>query len=289
MSTSDKLATAVGAKTPAVHSSGNAVIDTIKASNFKAQIALALPKHMTADRMARVVLTEIRKNPVLANCEIKSFMGAVMQASQLGLEPGSALGQCYLLPYKNNKAGRIDAQLIIGYKGMIDLARRSGQILSINAYVVKDGDDFFYQLGLKPDIHHIPAPTADRLDKPTTYVYAVANLKGGGTQFEVLSRAEIERIRNESANYKFAKPEYKESTIWGKYFDDMAKKTAIRRLFKYLPVSIEALRIADEDAKREAGIEIDPLDNPDNINIDTFKVEDAEIISEEGADNGISK
>lgn len=285
MSTSDKLATAVGAKTPAVHSSGNAVIDTIKATNFKSQIALALPKHMTADRMARVVLTEIRKNPVLANCEIKSFMGAVMQASQLGLEPGSALGQCYLLPYKNNKAGRIDAQLIIGYKGMIDLARRSGQILSINAYVVKDGDDFFYQLGLKPDIHHIPAPTADRLDKPTTYVYAVANLKGGGTQFEVLSRAEVERIRNESANYKFAK--YKESTIWGKYFDDMAKKTAIRRLFKYLPVSIEALRIADEDAKREAGIEIDPLDNPENIDIDTFKVEDAEIISEEEPENGV--
>ncbi|HEJ2203269.1 TPA: recombinase RecT, partial [Pseudomonas aeruginosa] len=111
---------------------------------IKAQMALALPKHMTADRLARIALTEIRKVPALAKCNQESFLGAVMQCAQLGLEPGNALGHAYLLPFGNGKAkdGLSNVQLIIGYRGMIDLARRSGQIVSLTARTVHQNDQF---------------------------------------------------------------------------------------------------------------------------------------------------
>lgn len=174
------------------------MLDIVRSKSFQAQMALALPKSMTAERLTRIVMTECRKVPALMQCNQESFFGAVLQCAQLGLEPGSALGHCYLLPFGNGKSrdGRPNCQLIIGYRGMIDLARRSGQIVSINAYCVHEADEFEYELGLHPDIHHRPSPLAER--GPVTYVYAVAVLKGGGVQFEVMSRAEIEAVRVQS-------------------------------------------------------------------------------------------
>lgn len=260
MSTSDQLAAAVGAPSAPVtkpKTKAPIIVQQVLSDQFKKQLALAVPKHLNADRMARIAATEVRKNKALLNTEPTSFLGSVMQAAQLGLEPGSALGQAYLVPYGNQ------CQLIIGYKGMIDLARRSGQVLSLNAYAVREGDDFSFQLGLKPDIHHVPSLEADRIKKPITYVYAVATLKGGGYQFEVMSRAEVEAVRAKA----------KSKNIWNTYFEEMAKKTVIRRLFKYLPVSIEALEITNADAKREAGEKVEP---DDVINIEAVSVEDFE-------------
>ena len=261
MSTTDQLAAVVNPTTTAPvakpKSKAPVIVQQVLSENFKKQLALAVPKHLNADRMARIAATEVRKNKALLNTEPTSFLGSVMQAAQLGLEPGSALGQAYLVPYGNQ------CQLIIGYKGMIDLARRSGQVLSLNAYAVREGDDFNFQLGLKPDIHHVPSLEADRIKKPITYVYAVATLKGGGYQFEVMSRAEIEAVKAKA----------KSKNIWNSYPEEMAKKTVIRRLFKYLPVSIEALEITNADAKREAGEKVDP-DNV--INIEAVSVEDFE-------------
>lgn len=150
-----------------------------------------------------------------------------------------------LLPFGNgkDKQGRPNAQLIIGYRGMIDLARRSGQIVSLSAYCVHEQDTFNYKLGLDPDIEHIPASVADR--GKVTHVYAVAKLKGGGVQFEVLSRAEIEAIRSTSKAGN--------SGPWKDHWEEMAKKSAIRRLFKYLPVSIEAVRAVEIDEKSDRG------------------------------------
>lgn len=221
------------------------MIDIIRGKEFQAQMAMALPKAMTADRLTRIVMTEVRKTPALLKCSHESFFGAVLQCAQLGLEPGSALGHCYLLPFGNGKAndGRPNCQLIIGYRGMIDLARRSGQIVSINAYVVHEADEFEYELGLHPDIHHKPSPLADR--GPVTYVYAVAVLKGGGVQFEVMSRAEVEAIRKQSkAGSKGP---------WVTHWDEMARKSVVRKLFKYLPVSIEAVRAVEIDEKSDRG------------------------------------
>lgn len=260
MSTSDQLASVVGAPSAPVakpKTKAPIIVQQVLSDQFKKQLALAVPKHLNADRMARIAATEVRKNKALLNTEPTSFLGSVMQAAQLGLEPGSALGQAYLVPYGNQ------CQLIIGYKGMIDLARRSGQVLSLNAYAVREGDDFSFQLGLKPDIHHVPSLEADRIKKPITYVYAVATLKGGGYQFEVMSRAEVEAVRAKA----------KSKNIWNTYFEEMAKKTVIRRLFKYLPVSIEALEITNADAKREAGEKVEP---DDVINIEAVSVEDFE-------------
>ena len=261
MSTTDQLAAVVNPTTTAPvakpKTKAPIIVQQVLSDQFKKQLALAVPKHLNADRMARIAATEVRKNKALLNTEPTSFLGSVMQAAQLGLEPGSALGQAYLVPYGNQ------CQLIIGYKGMIDLARRSGQVLSLNAYAVREGDDFNFQLGLKPDIHHVPSLEADRIKKPITYVYAVATLKGGGYQFEVMSRAEVEATR--------AKAKIK--NIWNTYFEEMAKKTVIRRLFKYLPVSIEALEITNADAKREAGEKVEP---DDVINIEAVSVEDFE-------------
>lgn len=221
------------------------MLDIVRSKSFQAQMALALPKSMTAERLTRIVMTECRKVPALMQCNQESFFGAVLQCAQLGLEPGSALGHCYLLPFGNGKSrdGRPNCQLIIGYRGMIDLARRSGQIVSINAYCIHEADEFEYELGLHPDIHHRPSPLAER--GPVTYVYAVAVLKGGGVQFEVMSRAEIEAVCLQSKAGK--------SGPWVTHWEEMARKTVVRKLFKYLPVSIEAIRAVEIDEKSDRG------------------------------------
>src|SRR5690606_19283017 len=123
----------------------------LSSPGMKAQIQAALPKHMTPERMARIVTTEIRKNQGLVKCDRNSFLGAVIQCAQLGLEPGNSLGHAYILPYGKQ------AQLIVGYRGMIDLARRSGQIVSISARTVHEGDEFAYRYGLEESLTHRPS------------------------------------------------------------------------------------------------------------------------------------
>lgn len=222
--------------------------ELINCPEIKNQFALALPKHMNADRMVRIITTEIRKTPALEKSNIQSFLGAVVQCSQLGLEPGGALGHAYLLPFGNGKAsdGKPNVQLIIGYRGMIDLARRSGQIISISARTVREGDDFHYEYGLNEDLKH--TPKADE-SAPITHVYAVARLKDGGVQFEVMTFNQIESVRKQS--------KAGDNGPWKTHWEEMAKKTVIRRLFKYLPVSIEIQQAVILDEKAEAGISQD--------------------------------
>ena len=228
------------------------------------QIQHALPKHMKADRMARVMLTEMRKNPKLAACEPYSFMGAVMQLSQLGLEPGGALGHAYLIPFNRNvKVGNgwkkvPEVQLIVGYRGMLDLARRSGQIVSITARVIYAKDSYTIGFGLKPTLEHVPAwHEADRGEP--LFFYAVAELKDGGVQFEVMSVAEVNAIRDKSLGYITAKTKSTENGKpidhpWASNYDEMGKKTVTRRLFKWLPVSIEIQRAVGLDEMVDANL-----------------------------------
>lgn len=200
------------------------------------EIARALPKHMNADRMARIALTTIRTTPKLLECNINSLMAGIMQAAQLGLEPG-LLGHCYLIPYGNQ------AQFIVGYKGMIDLARRSGNIKSIYTHCVYQNDDFSYQYGLTQDLKHIPAE-GER--GPFKGAYAVAHFVDGGYQFEYMPASEIEkrRKRSKAAN----------SGPWVTDFEEMAMKTVLRHMWKFLPISVEVMskvEQADETVKRE--------------------------------------
>lgn len=221
---------------------------------YKGEITRALPKHMTADRMARIALTEFRKTPALMKCDPATLFGAVIQCAQLGLEPGGTMGHAYLIPFENRKRGTTDVQFIIGYRGMLDLARRSGQIVSISAREVCANDHFNYRYGIDETIEHIPAegPRGE-----LTHVYAVAKLKDGGVQFEVLTRSQIEDIRNASQGYKTAIKFNRTDSPWISHFTEMAKKTAIRRLFKYLPVSVEIQRAVGLDEAGEEGISQD--------------------------------
>jgi recombination protein RecT len=208
------------------------------------EIALALPQHVTPERLLRIALSEVRRNPRLAQCSAPSLLGAIFTCAQLGLEPGGALGHCFLIPYRD------ECQFQIGYKGMIELARRSGQIQSLSARAVYENDHFEYSYGLHEDLIHQPG-TGERGE--LTHAYAVAKLMDGGVQFEVMDRYELEDIRDGSQGYQTAIKYNKKDTPWISSFDEMCRKTVIRRMFKYLPVSIELVKAASLDERADRG------------------------------------
>lgn len=274
MSTNQLRHAATGTAVQHQNAAPKTIMEMMASASVKNQMALAMPRHMTADRLMRIALTEVRKVPALGKCNVQSFMGAIMQCAQLGIEPGAALGHAYLLPFGNGKAsdGLANCQLIIGYRGMIDLARRSGQIVSLTARSVHANDTFSYAYGLDETLEHVPG-TGDRGD--LTHVYAVAKLKGGGIQFEVMSKADVLKVK--------ASSKAGNNGPWVSHFDEMAKKTVIRRLFKYLPVSIEMTQAVVLDEKADAGIDQDNAsaltgeyayvqDGDDQVNIGTGEI-----------------
>lgn len=214
----------------------------------KATLTAVLPKHVDADRMLKIALGALRTTPKLMNATVESLMGSVVQCSQLGLEPNTPLGHAYLIPFDNKKKGITEVQIIFGYKGLIDLARRSGQIVSISAHEVCQKDHFEYEYGLDEKLVHKPA--LNNRGQVIAF-YAVAKLVGGGHAFEVMSREQVEEIRDASQNYKFARD--KGSTVWGQNPVEMGRKTVLRRLFKYLPVSIELATASALDGKADTG------------------------------------
>jgi recombination protein RecT len=227
---------------------------TVKLNTFKAllnaskdAIQSRLPRHVTAERILKVALTSINKNPKLLECTRDSVMLSIMQAAELGLEPGGALGEGYLIPYNNKVKGQngkpdrweMQCQFMPGYRGLISLSRRSGQIISIESHVVHAKDKFSCALGLDPSLVHEPA-WEEANPGPLRFVYAVAKLKDGGTQFEVMSKSQIDAIR--------ARSKSSDSGPWVTDYNEMARKTVIRRLFKYLPVSVELAQAFEHDA-----------------------------------------
>lgn len=220
------------------------------------QIAKVLPKHMTPERVARIAMTTIQKNPKLAECDVKSLLGAIMAASQVGLEVDDILGQAYLVPFWDTKNKRFAAQLQIGYKGFLDLARRSGQVTNIVAQVVCENDLFEFEYGFDEKLKHKPA-TSKRGE--IIYVYAYANLKDGGRVFEVLTMEDVEKARMSSSSQKDFNTKQISKTpigIWKDHYESMARKTAIRRLAKYLPLSVELLRMTSMDEMSDSGKKI---------------------------------
>ena len=203
-------------------------------------IQQALPKNgITADRLCRITLTSLRTTPKLLSCSIESLLAAVMQSAALGLDP--SIGGCYFIPYKDTVSFQIS------YKGLIDIACRSGNVVSIVAQEVRVGDVFEYEYGRKENLKHVPAAESQRGE--IEYFYAYAQLKNGGFVFQVMHVSEVEKIRNEhSISYKYDK----NNSIWGKHFTAMGLKTVIKRLIKYLPLSIEvAQAIASDETVRK--------------------------------------
>lgn len=205
-------------------------------------IKAALPSVITPERFTRMVTTAISSNPALVECTPNSFLGAMMTAAQLGVEPNTPLGQAYLIPYNNFKKNCKECQFQLGYKGLIDLAYRSGDVTIIQAHTVYSNDTFEYELGLDPVLKHKPA-TSNR-GEPIAY-YAMFKTKSGGMGFSVMSREDVLRHR---ATYSKAK-----NSPWDTNFDEMAKKTVLKKALKYAPLKSDFVRglAADETIKQD--------------------------------------
>lgn len=214
--------------------------------NMKSEFALVLPKHLTPDRLVRMAVTQLRVNTSLRGCDKTSFIAAIMTAAQLGLEPDGVLGHAYLVPFKSN--GVTNVQLIPGYKGLLALARNSGEVSSISAHEVCEKDEFDFQFGVEEKLIHKPA-RGDR--GKITHFYAIAKFKDGGHHMDVMTVEEVEIVRNKSSGYKAFKAGYTKSAIWDEHFVEMGRKTAIRRIAKYLPLNVQ--RAAAIDSMYDGG------------------------------------
>lgn len=218
-------------------------------NNVRSQIEAALPQAMQAPRFLRIALTELRGNPMLLQCTPESVIGSVIQAAQLGLELDHVLGQGYLIPYKNTHTDPAswECQFQPGYRGYVQLSRRTGEIKSLGAHVVHAGEYFDYQQGTDPFLKHRPDMECE--DQPITHVYAIVHYTNGGFDFEVMSHSGVERVR--------AKSKAPSSPAWKDHWDEMAKAKVIRRLAKRLPVSAEnsaIVKAAVLDEMADAGI-----------------------------------
>ena len=212
--------------------------DTI--NRMSGEIAKALPSVITPERFTRIILSAVSTTPKLAECTPSSFMAAMMQAAQLGLEANTPLGQAYLIPRWSGKKKVNECNFQIGYKGLIDLAYRSGQVSSIGAYTVYEHDEFTYCLGLNPDIQHKPA--MENRGDPVAF-YAVVKMKDGGFAFDVMSiddvRAHAQKFSESVKNGTFSP--------WQSNFEEMAKKTVLKRALKYCPMKSDFVRAVTMD------------------------------------------
>lgn len=211
----------------------------------KDSIAAMLPRHLNAERLLKVVQIAATTTPALLECEIPSLISAIGQCAQMGLEPNTVLGHAYLVPFNAKKGDRWtkSVQVIVGYKGLIDLARRSGHIISIAAHEVREKDLFELEYGLEEKLRHVPS-MQDRGD--IIGFYAVAHLKDGGHAFDFLPVSEVNTIRDGTQSKGKYGP-------WKDHYVEMGKKTAVRRLAKMLPLSVEFAAAAAMDDITERG------------------------------------
>lgn len=223
-------------------------------------IKAALPSVITPERFTRITLSAISSNPKLGGCTPASFLGAMMTAAQLGLEPNTPLGQAYLIPFKNK--GQLECQFQLGYKGLIDLAYRSGDVSIIQAHTVYSNDHFEYALGLEPKLEHRPA-LKDRGD--AVAYYAMFRTKDGGYGFQVMSIDDVKRHAQRFSKSYSAGP-------WQTNFDEMAKKTVLKKVLKYAPLKSDFVRavMQDETIKYDVADEMGDLpDMTDYVEVDS--------------------
>lgn len=225
--------------------------------SMEGEIAKALPSVITPERFTRITLSALSTNPNLSECSANSFLAAMMTAAQLGVEPNTPLGQAYLIPYRNH--GRLECQFQLGYKGLIDLAYRSGEVKMIQAHTVYENDDFTYELGLEPKLHHIPAKS-DR--GAPIFFYAVFHTKDDGYGFEVMS---IEDVQTHAQKYSKSYG----NGPWQTNFEEMAKKTVLKRVLKYAPLKSDFVRAISTDETIKDTISDDMFAEPDVTIVDS--------------------
>jgi recombination protein RecT len=208
----------------------------------RSEMAKALPKHLTVDKMIRLAMTAIQTTPKLLDCSQMSILGCIMGAAALGLELERFTGQAYLVPFYNKKTKQQEAQLMPGYRGLVALARRSGDVTAISAQAVYAADAFEYRFGLAECLNHTPAE-GDRGN--FRGAYAIVTLRGGDKMWDYLPLADIEKVRTRSQSSEFGP--------WITDYAEMAKKTVLKRLLKLAPVSTELNQAMELDNRIVSG------------------------------------
>jgi recombination protein RecT len=208
----------------------------------------ALPRGLDVERFQTIALTTLKRTPKLMNCGAASVLGSIMECAQLGLQLDGTTGQAYLVPYKGQ------CVLVTGYKGLILLATQGGHVRNIEGRAVYAGDRFRYTYGLDAVLEHEPVRDTHAEPDPSeiTHAYAIARFTSGGGTFEVMTRAEIERLRKRSPAGN--------SGPWVTDYEAMAIKTPIRRLCKYLPLRTEVMRVLANEERMEAGLPVEPVE-----------------------------
>ncbi len=211
----------------------------LSSPNVQKQFAMALPRvGITPERMTRFALTALNRTPALLKTAPQTFLGCIVQSAQLGLDPSGITGEAYLVPYKDV------CTFIIGWRGLLKLARRSGKVTEASAHVVYEKDVFSYEYGLDSSLVH--KPSTDKDPGKIIFAYAYAKFADGGRAFEVMTREQIDSVR--------ASSKASSNGPWVSHFPEMARKTVFRRLAKWLPLEPEDYRAVELAAQEEAGI-----------------------------------
>lgn len=228
----------------------------------KGAIAAVLPTHMTPERLIKISLVAASRNPALLACSPESIFSSLMDASQLGLEPFTGLNLSYIIPYKNGRTGVSEAKFIPSYRGMLELARRSGQIKSIDSDIIYEHDKWEIEKGLSSKLVHIPNFTIKDRGKPLL-VYSIAKFKDDGYQFTIMTIDQVEKIRSKSKSAN--------SGPWVDFWEEMAKKSCLKSLLKLCPMGIELAKAVAKDNAVESGddhVDIDFIDANTPIELD---------------------
>ena len=253
------------------------------------ELGKALPAHLNAERLGRIALTTMRLNPALAECTPESFLGALFQAAQLGLEP-NVEGQAYLIPYTNSKkVGNEwiklkEVQFQIGYKGYISLFYRHELACTLDMHRVYSKDDFDYAYGTDSYIKHKPCIKKNeqgKIDRGEVIGYYVIATLRNGKIFKYMSKDEcIEHGKTHSKSYDKTKQEFDKNSSWAKEPDAMGLKTVLIQLMKLLPKSVEIQKALAMDNTTKSKLDIDMFNIKDETNWDDEEIIDIERTTE---------
>lgn len=227
------------------------------------RMGATVPAHLRGERFIAIGQNLVKRNPKLSQCTPESFVGAMLAAAELGLEPLG--GKCYLIPYNNKYTGKMEAQFQIGYKGLVDMFYRHASALKIDAHAVHANDVFDFEYGSNAGLKHKPPKKGER--GAVIGYYALATIKGESL-FKYMT---VEECRNHGLRYTKMKSgaQFSPDSMWNKDFDSMAKKTVIIQLMKLLPQSSEVMQAVEADeTSREWKGEGMALDLPTDKAID---------------------
>ncbi len=268
-----------GTKAMGTPKGGRTLQDFLNSPQVLSRLSSVADKAMKPEALVRAALVAANRTPLIAKCSQTSILRALLDAQELGIRPGGLGGVGYLVPRKNRKTGEYECNLDPGYRGLMEIARRSKLIDSFSAHVVRANDHYRVVYGIEEKIEHEPLLTGDAGE--VVGAYAIARFKTGGYQAEFLTRAEIDKVRKGSAASN-AGP-------WVDWFDEMARKTAIRRLCKFLPIEPEVQEALEAALSKDVDqVVFDVVDGGGRANALNAKLDSAPALPE-ADDDGVIK